>query len=92
MLSQESLDVIRKCARDYDVESVWLFGSALEDEATAHDIDLAVEGIDPRKFYDFYGSLFFSFRKPVDLVDMSEEIPIVILIRAQGVRIYERGS
>jgi predicted nucleotidyltransferase len=92
MLNPKSLDFIKDCAREFDVEAVWLFGSSLGDEAGAADIDLAVEGIDPRRFFDFYGRLFFDLPKPVDLVDMSDDLPIVSLIRKTGVRIYGRGS
>jgi predicted nucleotidyltransferase len=90
MLKAETLDFITDCARQYGVKAVWLFGSALGDEASARDIDLAVEGLDGKKFYDFYGRLFFGLSKPVDLVDLSEDPPIATLIRARGKLIYER--
>lgn len=69
-----------------------MFGSALEDEEAAVDIDLAVEGLAPEKFFDFYGRLFFDLPKPVDLVDLSQDPPIASIIREKGVRIYERGE
>jgi len=90
MPSQEKLDFIRSCAREFDVHAVWLFGSSLGDEATAHDVDLAVEGIAPKRFYDFYARLFCSLPKLVDLVDLSEDLPINILVRRHAGRIYER--
>ena len=90
MLKAETLDFIKDCARQYDVKAVRLFGSALDDESSARDIDLAVEGIDDKKFYDFYGRLFFGLSKPVDLVDLSEDLPIASLIRQRGTLIYER--
>jgi predicted nucleotidyltransferase len=90
MLKPETLEYIKGCAREFDVKAVWLFGSALADEASARDIDLAVEGIDSKRFYDFYGRLFFGLAKPVDLVDLSEDLPIVPLIRQKGTLIYER--
>lgn len=90
MLKAETLDFIKACAREYDVKAVWLFGSALGDEASARDIDLAVEGIDTKRFYDFYDRLFFGLSKPVDLVDLSEDLPIVPVIRQKGTLIYER--
>ena len=74
------------------MDSVWLFGSALEDEEKATDIDLAVEGLAPEHFFEFYGRLFFTLSKPVDLVDLSQNPPIAIIIREKGVRIYERRS
>ena len=77
-------------AKEYDVDAVWLFGSALADEDRALDIDLAVEGIAPERFFDFYARLFFELPKPVDLVDLSQNPPIAAIIREKGIRIYER--
>jgi hypothetical protein len=54
--------------------------------------DLAVEGLQPEKFFDFYGRLFFELPKPVDLVDLSQNPPIAAIIRSQGVSIYERSA
>lgn len=85
-------DTIRAIAREFQVTTVWMFGSVLDDEETALDIDLAVEGLAPEKFFDFYGRLFFALPKPVDLVDLSQDPPIASIIREKGVRIYERGE
>ncbi|OHB73214.1 MAG: hypothetical protein A2Z25_08770 [Planctomycetes bacterium RBG_16_55_9] len=90
MISSNLIEIVRACAKDFGVKSVWLFGSALEDESTATDIDLAVEGLVPEKFFDFYGRLFFELPKPVDLIDLEQEPPITSIIRSRGVRIYER--
>ncbi|MCK4292476.1 MAG: hypothetical protein KAY65_04720 [Planctomycetes bacterium] len=83
-------DTIRAIATEFQVAAVWMFGSALEDEQAATDIDLAVEGLAPERFFDFYGRLFFELPKPVDLVDLSQNPPIAAIIREKGVRIYER--
>jgi len=82
--------IVRGCAEDFRVKSVWLFGSALEDIDSAMDIDLAVEGLAPEKFFEFYGRLYFELPKPVDLIDLSANPPIASIIRRNGVRIYER--
>jgi len=92
MISSNLEQVVRSAAEDFDVQAVWLFGSAAEDEASARDIDLAVEGLPPERFFDFYGRLYFELSKPVDLVDLSQNPPIAAIIRAKGIRIYERGS
>jgi predicted nucleotidyltransferase len=90
MISSNLIETVRACAEDFGVKSVWLFGSSLEDENQATDIDLAVEGLLPEKFFDFYGRLYFELPKPVDLVDLGQEPPIATLIRERGIRIYER--
>ena len=84
--------IVRTCADEFQVKSVWMFGSALENEEEAADIDLAVEGLAPEKFFEFYGRLFLEIPKPVDLVDLSQNPPIAAIIRKKGVRIYERGK
>ncbi|MBN2376697.1 MAG: nucleotidyltransferase domain-containing protein [Sedimentisphaerales bacterium] len=90
LVSEGLQKIVKSCAEEFGVKTVWLFGSALEDEEHARDYDLAVEGIEPTKFFKFYSKLYFSLSKPVDLVDMSLDPPIAFIVRDQGVRIYER--
>lgn len=92
MISSDLQNLIRSTAQEFGVDAVWLFGSAADDETAAGDIDLAVEGLPGERFFDFYDRLYFSLPKPVDLVDLSQKPPIAALIRAKGVRIYERRS
>lgn len=92
MISAKLRQTVKSCAEQYGAGRVWLFGSALEDEQHATDIDLAVEGLMPEKFFDFYGRLYFELPKPVDLVDLSQNPPIAAIIRSQGVSIYERSA
>ena len=90
MLKPEALELIKQSAREFDVRAIYLFGSALEDEGSARDIDLAVDGIKPNRFFDFYARLFFGLPKPVDLIDLAKDLPIVGLIRQTGTPIFER--
>ena len=90
MISSAIKKTIVECAREFDVKAVWIFWSSLDEDTIARDIDLAVEGISPELFFKFYARLFMSLPKPVDLVDLSQDIPIASIIRAKGVSIYER--
>jgi len=92
MVSEQLKETVASCARAFDVGAVWLFGSAAQDDAAAGDIDLAVEGLPPEKFLDFYTRLFFELPKPVDLVDLAQNPPIAAIVREKGIRIYERRS
>ena len=92
MLKPETLAFIRRCAREFDVRSIYLFGSAAKDEEAAGDIDLGVEGIDPSRFFDFYDRLYFGLSKPLDLINLAEDLPVVALIQETGIRIYERTA
>ena len=90
MLSAKLQRTISECAREFDVKTVWLFGSSLHNDSNSQDIDLAVEGISPKLFFKFYARLFMALPKPVDLVDLSQNISIASIIRRKGVPIYER--
>lgn len=71
MLSKKEQNIIRQYAKKYNVSSVFLFGSSAG-RIAAKDIDLAVKGISPQSFFDFYADLFKYLSKPVDLIDLDE--------------------
>lgn len=71
MLTKNEQNIIRQYAKKYNVSSVVLFGSSAS-RLAAKDIDLAVKGISPQSFFDFYADLFKYLSKPVDLIDLDE--------------------
>ena len=88
MISDQDKAKIVDIARRYDVGGVLIFGSSADPNRNANDIDLAVEGIEPEKFFDFYGDLLFSLSKPVDLIDLSSDTKFTKLVYRDGVRVY----
>lgn len=88
MITEHEKDIILRCARKYDVSSVLLFGSSLEDEENADDIDLAVRGIDKKLFFKFYGELVKHLSRPVDLVDLSRKSLFNNIVEETGVKLY----
>ena len=89
MISSSLVDIIKKYAKEFSVKRVWLFGSSVVDENAAFDIDLAVEGLAPEKFLDFYGLLYFEMPKPLDLIDLEQKTPLAAIVREKGICIYE---
>ncbi len=75
-------------ARKYGVSRLLLFGSAAQEGAVPRDIDLGVEGIDPKLFFRFLGDLICELSMPVDLVDLSRKSRFTDLVRREGVAIY----
>lgn len=73
MLSESDKAVIIKCAQKYHVETIYFFGSSLNSDDQALDIDLGVKGINPTLFFKFYGELMRKLSRPVDLVDLSNK-------------------
>ncbi|MCI0693719.1 nucleotidyltransferase domain-containing protein [candidate division KSB1 bacterium] len=88
MLSESDKAVIIRCAQKYNVSAIYLFGSSLDAEAQARDIDLGVKGINPAFFFKFYGELLRHLSKPVDLVDLSHKTIFNELVEKRGARIY----
>jgi len=88
MISEQDKVTIVDIARRYDVKAVLLFGSSADPNKRANDIDLAVEGIVPEKFFSFYGDLLFALSQPVDLIDLSADTKFNRLVHREGVRLY----
>ncbi|KKM62629.1 hypothetical protein LCGC14_1519790 [marine sediment metagenome] len=87
MISEEEKEIIIRYAKKYNVSSVYLFGSSL-DQHEYNDIDLAVYGIKPSLFFKFYGELLRNLPKPVDLIDLSEKSLFNQIIEKNSVKIY----
>lgn len=88
MITEHDKSIIIRCAKKYNVLSIYLFGSSLDDNIEANDIDLAVKGIRPELFFKFYGELFRNLSKDVDLVDISKKSLFNDIVEEKGVLIY----
>jgi predicted nucleotidyltransferase len=88
MITEKDKNAISLLARQYGVHKVLLFGSGTEGRKEARDIDLGVIGIEPRRFFEFYGDLMFSLSKPVDLIDLSKDTKFNAIIKREGIPIY----
>lgn len=88
MLTETEKDIIISCAKKYKASSVFLFGSSIEKDKEANDIDIGVKGVEPRLFFKFYAELFKYLPKPVDLIDLSKKCLFNELIEKNGIKIY----
>lgn len=87
MISEKDKKIILKCAKKYNLNTVILFGSSLE-KKDANDIDIGIKGIQPGRFFEFYGELLFSLSKRVDIVDLSKENSFNRLVEKEGIKLY----
>jgi len=92
MISEQDKVTIVEIARRYDVGGVLLFGSSADPKIEANDIDLALEGIAPEKFFRFYGDLLFGLSKPVDLINLSNNTKFNRLVCREGIRLYGQSA
>jgi predicted nucleotidyltransferase len=90
MISVRDKATVAALARRYGAARVWLFGSSAVARKGGRDLDLAVEGLAPDRFFQFLGELMLSLSKPVDLVRLENRSMLNTLIRREGIAIYGR--
>ena len=87
------LKKIVEIGRKYGAAKIILFGSCLEDMATARDIDIAVSGIAPGRFFDFYADVSMGIPDEADIIDLDDvDEHLRRRIETKGKILYERTS
>ena len=88
MITDSDKKIIEQLARKYHAKRVVLFRSSLSPTQEYRDIDIAVEGIEGKDFYAFYGELLCALSKPVDVIDLSKKTRFIELILREGIPLY----
>ncbi len=88
MLNDTDKKKIIRLGVKYKVSRILLFGSSLQSDSNAQDIDLAVEGVQDSDYFKFYGDLIFNLSKPVDLIDLDKKSLFKDIILKEGVVLY----
>ncbi len=82
---EKDINEVIRISKEYGAEEVFLFGSCLEEIESANDIDIAVKGVDPEKFFEMYGKILGAAENQIDL------IPIEYVREHFAINILERG-
>ena len=88
MINESDKQKIREISQKYHAKRVLLFGSSLDDTRESNDIDIAVEGISPGDFFEYYGELILKLSQPIDVIDLSDSSKFIKLIQQEGVMLY----
>ena len=88
MISDKDKNTIINLADKYKISRLLLFGSSVDANREANDIDLAVEGLSESLFFKFYSELIFNSSKPVDLVDIGKESRFKDMIVEESISLY----
>lgn len=88
MISENDKKIIIEISKKYHVKQVLLFGSSLDPDRESRDIDIAIEGIQHRDFFNYYGDLLLKLSKPVDVIDLSDISKFTNLVKKEGIPIY----
>ncbi|MFQ5687206.1 MAG: nucleotidyltransferase family protein [Candidatus Scalindua sp.] len=71
VLERELAKVV-SLSKEFGAEKVLLFGSCLEDVESAQDIDIAVKGVKPEKFFEMYGRILSMVDSEIDLIPLED--------------------
>ena len=77
---------IVEISKEYGAEKIILFGSCLKDIKAANDIDIAVAGVKPERFFEMYGKILSEIFTDMDL------IPLEYTREHFSKRIFEQGK
>jgi predicted nucleotidyltransferase len=92
MVSNRDRATIAALAHRYGAAAVWLIGSSADRRRHGRDLDLAVEGVAPARFFQFVGHLMLSLSQPVDVVALEKRSKLSALIRRDGIPIYAQPA
>jgi predicted nucleotidyltransferase len=77
----QAADVLKKAG----AREVYLFGSAATGKLREHsDVDMAVSGLPPEKFFEAMGEASDLLDVPMDLIDLDEQNPFTEYLRHHG--------
>jgi predicted nucleotidyltransferase len=69
---KKDLAKIVSISKKYGAEKVFLFGSCLEKVESARDIDIAVKGVKPERFFEMYGKILGAVASEIDLIPLED--------------------
>jgi predicted nucleotidyltransferase len=94
MISKTELKKAIAIAKKYGIGEMFLIGSSLHKKAKeVNDYDFAVSGVPKGCFFYFYGELFRTLSKNVDLIDLSgKRTKFKDIILKEGKLIYEKRA
>lgn len=89
-MRREIVDKLKRVFEKYGIKRAFLFGSVLDQLCMPHsDIDIYVEDIEGKKYWDLWRDLEELANQPVDLYCQLDDPVFVEKIKNRGELIYE---
>jgi predicted nucleotidyltransferase len=85
MVDAKHIATAVRLAQQHGVTRLILFGSALNSPESAHDLDLACDGLTGWDFFTFSAEIEEALDIPVDMVPLSPASPFTAKIEREGV-------
>ena len=89
-IAKEQIERCVDVARQFGAKRLVLFGSAAESPDTARDLDLACEGVEGWRFFEFGARLEEEVRADVDIIPLDADDEFSQYIIETGRVLYER--
>ncbi|MEW6606122.1 MAG: nucleotidyltransferase domain-containing protein [bacterium] len=83
-ITKEQIEKTIAIAKKYGAKKLILFGSVLEESGQARDIDLACDGIDGWKLFEFGGILEQELHLSVDIIPLKPGTRFTRYIETKG--------
>ena len=81
----ETIEAAAKVLREQGAREVYLFGSAATGRLRdGSDIDLAIAGLPPERFFRAMGLAADLLDRPLSLMDLDDDTPFTRYLRADG--------
>ena len=81
----EAISAAANLLREMGASQVFVFGSVVRDDLRPDsDIDMAVRGLPAAVYFSAVSKASDIFRRPVDLLDLSDDTPLVRYLLSSG--------
>jgi predicted nucleotidyltransferase len=82
---QEMFDIAVRILKSAGSREVYVFGSAAHgDISKANDIDFAIAGLPPERFFKAMGKVQMAISRQIDLVDLDEDNPFTRYLKDEN--------
>ncbi|SDM55969.1 nucleotidyltransferase family protein [Halarsenatibacter silvermanii] len=81
---QDQVDKAVEILKEAGCDEIYVYGSILDKDKESSDIDLAVKGCPPDKFFKVYSELMFALDYPVDLIDLDRDKDFAEYLMSKG--------
>jgi predicted nucleotidyltransferase len=88
MITESEKQIILEISKKFHAQKVLLFGSSADPHRFGRDIDIAVDGVAPDRFFQYCGELIFDLPKPVDVIPLEGDSKFQQIIRREGMVLY----
>ena len=83
--ARKDMEIAARILREAGASEVFVFGSAARGEGRPEsDLDLAVRGLPPEKFFSAMAAATLAVSVPLDLVDLDEPNPFTEFLESEG--------